>query len=294
MAGMDKSELFSRLQELHIHQGRTWKEIEQILEEEGYQEGGKFLTANALRKRFTRWSKTGTDTEIPVSWKPEPTGFRGESQTDRYYRQHDEALLGLPDSKIASSLANLVSLNGQLLEQLREFNVRIGRLERDIEEQKTSHTEHTEEQPVTTRDLLELLREITSRREQEMRYIEEKKEYYLSREEIQELIEEKVQEKVDSELKVMVSDEGGFSHELARLIDRRLRSRFAGGEPVPTTAQPGPGRGRKGKTHKKFSASLEEGLFERVKSLPGQFSAHLANALEAYLAVVEGSEYQKG
>ena len=43
----------------------------------------------------------------------------------------------------------------------------------------------------------------------------------------------------------------------------------------------------KGKTHKKFSASLEESLFDRVKSLPGQFSGHLSNALEAYLAVME-------
>ena len=38
--------------------------------------------------------------------------------------------------------------------------------------------------------------------------------------------------------------------------------------------------GKKGKTHKKFSASLEEGLFERVRGLPGQFSAHLSNALD--------------
>ena len=44
---------------------------------------------------------------------------------------------------------------------------------------------------------------------------------------------------------------------------------------------------KRGKTHKKFSASLEESLFDRVKSLPGQFSGHLSNALEAYLAVME-------
>ncbi len=294
MAGMDRAELFSRLQELHTHQGKTWKEIEQILKEEGYQEGGKLLTANALRKRFTRWSKTEKPDKSPVRSEPEPEGFRiGSSNEDRYFRQHDEALLGLPDSKIASSLASLVSLNGQLLEQLREFNVRIGRLERDIEEQKTSHTEHTEEQPVTTRDLLELLKEFMTRREEQMRYIEENKEYDISREEVQQLIEKSVEDRVDAELKSMLSEEGSFSRQLALLVDERLKTLFSGGEPVPQSPHAGPGRGRKGKTHKKFSASLEEGLFERVKSLPGQFSGHLSNALEAYLAVVEGSEYQK-
>ena len=51
--------------------------------------------------------------------------------------------------------------------------------------------------------------------------------------------------------------------------------------------KPVPVEGRKGKTHKKFSASLEENLFNRVKSLPGQFSRHLANALSTYLSVMK-------
>jgi hypothetical protein len=288
MAGMDKAELFSRLGELHTHQGKTWKEIEQILEEEGYQEDGKFLTANALRKRFTRWSKAEIPSKTPVVSEQEPAGFHiEEEQTDRYYRQHDEALLGLPGSKIASSLASLVSLNNQLLEQLREFNVRLGRLERDVEEQKsqTSHTDHTDEQPVTTRDLLELLKEFGARRE--MRFIEENREYDMSREEVHELIEKSVEDRVDAELKTMLSEGGSFSKELSHLIDRRLKTLFSVGEAVVQTAHAGPGRGKRGKTHKKFSASLEESLFERVKGLPGQFSGHLSNALEAYLAVVE-------
>ena len=85
----------------------------------------------------------------------------------------------------------------------------------------------------------------------------------------------------------MLSEEGSFSKELAHLVDHRLKTLFSGGEPVVQTAHAGPGRGKRGKTHKKFSASLEESLFERVKSLPGQFSGHLSNALEAYLSVVE-------
>ncbi|MGB6064098.1 MAG: hypothetical protein WBG50_04785, partial [Desulfomonilaceae bacterium] len=66
-----------------------------------------------------------------------------------------------------------------------------------------------------------------------------------------------------------------------------------GGEPVPQTAHAGPGRGKRGKTHKKFSASLESELYNRVKSLPGMFSQHLANSLEAYLAVMEKGRDQE-
>ena len=214
---------------------------------------------------------------------------QGGTQRDRYDRQLEETEFGFPSSKIASSLASLVNLNNRLLEQLREFNVRIGRLERDIEEQahKTDHTGiDTEEQTVTSRDLLELLKELTSGRQQ-MQFIEEEKGNYVDREEVQKLIEETVLEKVDTELKTMLSEGGSFSAELSHLIDQRLRTLFSAGEPVVKTAHAGPGRGKRGKTHKKFSASLEEGLFERVRGLPGQFSAHLSNALDAYLAVME-------
>jgi hypothetical protein len=101
------------------------------------------------------------------------------------------------------------------------------------------------------------------------------------------LIDGNVEEKVEAELKAMLSEGGSFSRDLNHLIDRRLRILFSGADQPVKTTQAGPGRGRKGKTHKKFSASLEESLFDRVKSLPGQFSGHLSNALEAYLSVME-------
>ena len=120
-----------------------------------------------------------------------------------------------------------------------------------------------------------------------MQYIEEERKDSPSREEIQQLIDGIVEEKVDTELKIMLSEGGSFSAELSRLIDQRLKTLFSAAEPVVKTAHAGPGRGKRGRTHKKFSASLEERLFERVKGLPGQFSGHLSNALEAYLSVVE-------
>ena len=120
-----------------------------------------------------------------------------------------------------------------------------------------------------------------------MKFIEEKKEYDVSKEEIQQLIDQTVEDRVDSELRAMLSEGGSFSGALNHLVDRRLKSLFSPTEPVVTTPHAGPGRGKRGKTHKKFSASLEETLFERVRGLPGQFSRHLANASSTYLSVME-------
>jgi hypothetical protein len=294
MAAPDKAELFSRLRELHTHQGKTWHEIASILEGEGFEEKGKPLTANALRKRFTRWSKTEAPSKSPVESEPESKQEKKGSDFDRlqksrmdfYSKPLEEAE---STNSIAGNLEKLATLNSQLLEQVQDSNSLMRRLEKRLEEQesKTSHTEHTEEQPVTSRELLELIKEMSARREQQMQYIEEKKEYRMSREDIQQWIEESVQGRVESELKAMLAEEGSFSRQLTCLVDQRLRDLFSGGEPVVKTDHAGPGRGRKGKTHKKFSASLEESLFERVKSLPGQFSGHLSNALEAYLSVVK-------
>lgn len=262
--------LYSRLQELVIEHGNAWTKIAETIEAEGFREKEEPFTSNALRKRYIRWKESEKAARLPVS---------GASPGST-----EPAPLHSP----VQGMEELISINNQLLRQIQESHRMMSRLAKRIEEQeqKTSHTKHTDEQPVSSRDLLELLREITSRREQQMHVIQEPSSNYLSREEVQQLIEETVEEKVEAELKVMLSQEGSFSNELALLIDHRLKSLFSGGEPVVKTTHAGPGRGRKGRTHKKFSASLEESLFERVKGLPGHFSGHLSNALEAYLAVM--------
>lgn len=294
---VQKSDILPRVDELRASQGRGWNEIARIMEEEGYKEKGKALTANALRKRYNRWKGSGASgvppSESAVSdFDKKPQKFDldwlQKSRMEASLKPFEEAearTAGSPEDAIAG----LIDLNKKLLEQVRQSNELMQRLEKRIEEQesKTSHTEHTDEQPVTTRDLLELLKEFMTRREEQMKFIEENKEYDVSRDEIQQLIEDSVQGKVESELKAMLAAEGSFSRQLALLVDERLKTLFSGGEPVPQSPHAGPGRGKKGKTHKKFSASLEESLFERAKSLPGQFSGHLANALEAYLSVVE-------
>lgn len=295
MAVSDRARLLSRLQKLHS-QGKTWKEIALVLDKEGYKEKGQPLTANALRKRFFKWTRAESAKDVPaLVSEPLPKQKLGGQDVDQIHKDRIDSSLRQgaalpapsPENVFVSSISSLVSLNNQLLEQVEQSHRMIERLGQRLEERKsqTTHTGIDMEQPVTSRDLFEVIKTVVGR--QEMRFIEEKKEYYLSREEVQQLIEETVGDRVDTELKSMLSAEGGFSKELAHLIDNRLKTLFSGAEPVSKTAHAGPGRGRKGKTHKKFSASLEESLFERVRSLPGQFSGHLSNALEAYLSVVE-------
>ena len=265
----DTVKLYSRLRELATEHGNSWARIAEVMEHEGFKEKGEPLTANALRKRYIRWKESEREARLPVSSNP-------------------PASESMPPQGAIPGIKELISLNNQLLAQLQDSNRMIVRLERRIYEQelKTSHTEHTTEQPVSSRDLIELLKEFGAGRLQ-MMHIEEERKDYVAREEVQQLIEETVEDRVESELKTMLSQEGSFSKELTHLVDLRLKTLFSGGEPVAQTPHAGPGRGRRGKTHKKFSASLEESLFERVKSLPGQFSGHLSNALEAYLSVVE-------
>jgi len=290
MEGSDKSQLSARLQELVAIHGKHWGIIAEIMEKEDYRDRGKPLSSNALRKRYKKLSGIETEASEPVS-----TQEQEGSDFDRLQKNRMDSALkrfegGGSDTagSAEDAIAGLVTLNSQLLAQIKESNNLMQRLEKRLEEQdsKTSHTQHTDEQPITSRDLLELLKELGAGRLQ-MMHIEEERKDYVARDEVQQLIEETVEDRVESELKTMLSQEGSFSKELSLLIDQRLKDLFSGGEPVVQTAHAGPGRGKRGKTHKKFSASLEEGLFERVKNLPGQFSGHLSNALEAYLSVVE-------
>ncbi len=261
-ADSDTVKLYSRLRELAAEHGNSWAKIAEVMEQEGFKEKGEPLSANALRKRYMRWTEDQKTSRLSDTSESEP-----------------------PRSP-TPGIEELISINSQLLSQIQESHRMMGRLMKHLEEQQTSHTEHADEQPITSRDLLELLKEMGAGRQQ-MRIIQEDRKDSPSREEVQQLIEETVQDRIDAELKTMFSEEGGVSQDLARLIDKRLKTLFSGGEPVVKTAHAGPGRGKRGKTHKKFSASLEESLFDRVKSLPGQFSGHLSNALEAYLAVME-------
>jgi hypothetical protein len=299
MAAPDKAQLLSRLQELHT-QGKTWKEIAQVLDKEGYNQKGEPLTTTALRKRYSRWSRTGEGGpgKALMETEPVPKQVLGGYDFDQFQKSRMESPLNpfeggaaLPapfqDNPLASSIASLVTLSKQLLEQVQLSHRMIEKMEKRLEAQKpkTTHTGIDTEQLVTSRDLLELLRDLSAGKGQHMQYIEEKKEYYVSREEVQQLFDELLPDKVDAELKTVLEGEP-VKTLISKMLDERLRA-YMGGITVKEQHS-GPGRGRTGKTHKKFSASLPEDLFEEVKSLPGMFSAHLDAALRLYLKMTKG------
>ena len=144
------------------------------MEEEGYEEKGKALTDNALRKRYSRWKESEAlgvaSSESAVSDFDKPSQKldldwlqKGRMEASLKSFEEAESAAARSPEKIVSEIASLVSLNNQLLEQVRQSNERMQRLERRLEEQaqKTDHTGiDTEEQTVTSRDLLELLKEI--------------------------------------------------------------------------------------------------------------------------------------
>jgi hypothetical protein len=287
-AASDRTRLFPRLQALHEEQGKTWNEVEDVLRGEGYD-----LTANALRKRYTRWSKTDIPSKAPVESEPESTQERRDYDFNRfqktrmesYSKRFEGAEAGAAGSP-EDAIAGLIDLNKKLVEQIRESNVLMQRLEKRIEEQKPRHTGSDTEQPVSSRDLLELLKEIGSGTQQ-MQFIEEERRNYVAREEVHQLLEELIPDRVDAELKAMLDGEP-VRNLISQVLDERLKA-YMGGITVKEQHS-GPGRGRSGKTHKKFSASLPEDLFEEVKSLPGMFSAHLDAALRLYLKMTKADE----
>jgi hypothetical protein len=98
-------------------------------------------------------------------------------------------------------------------------------------------------------------------------------------------IEDAVQDSVDKELLLMVNGEG-FKKRIETLIDARLRSFVA--EIAIKTSGAGPGRGHKGKSHRKISLSLPEPLYLKARELEGFLSCLVASALELYLKLQKG------
>lgn len=98
-------------------------------------------------------------------------------------------------------------------------------------------------------------------------------------------IENAVQESIDQELTMMVKGEG-FKKRIQDVVDVRLQSLV--NEMAIKTSGAGPGRGHKGRSHRKISLSLPEPLYLKVKELDGFFSCHVASSLELYLKLQKG------
>ena len=85
---------------------------------------------------------------------------------------------------------------------------------------------------------------------------------------------------MDKELLVMINGDG-FKKRVADLIDAQLRSLAE--EITIKVSGAGPGRGHKGRSHRKISLSLPVPLYTKARELEGFFSAHVASALELNL-----------
>jgi hypothetical protein len=98
-------------------------------------------------------------------------------------------------------------------------------------------------------------------------------------------IQDEAQEIVDKELLLMVNGES-FKKRIKSLIDDQLQM-LADGIAIRTRVA-GPGRGHKGRSHRKISLSLPETLYQQARDLGGYFSCHVAAALEIYLKLQKG------
>ena len=269
----ERERISQRLRELVRICGRKWSRIAEIMKREGFTEKGQPLTANALRKRHSRISETG-DTFGGIRVNGSELGHQPATLTDT----------GRPGS-IDGEDPILMELQ-KAHEELGSLRSRLEQVEqsRGIRQEDAIQSGGASRDSVTVRDLLDLIAKIAPSGEACIQTSPS-----FSPDGIMEVIrkplQEEIQDAVDRELKQMLQGDGAKKI-LSELLDERLEAYLEG---ISVKGEhSGPGRGRRGKTHKKFSASLPEELFNEVKSLPGMFSAHLAAALRLYLRTLEG------
>ena len=171
-------------------------------------------------------------------------------------------------------------------------------------------TGHSAEAMVPISELLELFKGTIERRdamlaqklkaEDEKEYakdkiesVEARLEERLARRLKEELIE-LVEDRVDQELKNMVSSGGSFERDLKPLVLKLIEETATGqlvslfsGIDVSHEHTGGPGRGHKGNRTARFSATMDGETYSRMKRLTGTFSSHLTAACKLYLRALE-------
>jgi hypothetical protein len=108
-------------------------------------------------------------------------------------------------------------------------------------------------------------------------------------------IGEIVTERVDEELKTMLTPGGSFHRDLRSLLSKQLEDKaqeslvgLLDSLDVSYERPPGPGRGHRGaKNTARFSATMEADVYERMKNLSGTFSSRLTAACQLYLRALE-------
>lgn len=249
---MPDPDLMERTHHLVTRLGRKWTEIASILEGEGYAESGQPLNPNTIRKRYGRWlGSRGDQDEKPVGRHKDAVMTKAKSR---------EALPPTPEE---TGRKDDMMISGREVLEL---------LQRSMER----------------RDGM-LLAQI--RREQDKEY-DDLREHRLEvrlDEKVGAEIEEVVPRVVREQLRAMQEEGSSFTQGLKDFVSKIVEQKMAqhlsslleGIEIKERGA--GPGRGHKGSTTAKFSATIPAELHDEMKSLGGVFSGHLAAACRLYL-----------
>jgi hypothetical protein len=244
-------------------QGPKWSQMARMLEEEGFVEDGKPLTANALRKRFDKDSVLRGVLDDYRQEKPQ----REETARSPIQRP------GLPvtrvkRNKIADRTTDTAVTAKEMLALLQGSMQR--RDEMLLEQIRQSHT-------ISDTTIIRQIEEEVKLMEVRLNAIEER-------------LEILVEDKVEENLKSMVTPGGSFERDLESLVTRVIEKKLSGESGSILSAIPlSPGQGGarwegEGKMAR-FSATMPQHLFDALKAIntESSFSARIAAAVDLYL-----------
>ena len=249
---MAKPDLMERVDILVGQHGKKWKEIISILEKEGYVQSGQPLGTNTIRKRYDRWLKA------TKKMGPPSLELKGHPETVTPAKTQP------PPSSKADDKSDMMVSAKEVLELLKgSIERRDSMLASQIQKEQEKAYDGLLEQRLETR----LTEKLSSK------------------------INEAVQNVAAAALRKLQDEETAFRQELYDTVEEivlgkmtdHLASLLAGIEIKEKTA--GPGRGHKGSSATKFSATMRTEVYDEMKSLGGIFSSHLAAACELYLKV---------
>jgi len=247
---MSKPNLMERLDLLVGEHGKKWKDIISILEQEGYPESEQPLNPNTIRKRYDRWIRAEKKMEPP------------SQQTKRHAEGAEPAKTQRPPLPRTDAKSDTMVSAKEVLELLK------GSIER--------------------RDSM-LAEQLTKEQDKEYDVIREQRMEERLTEKTRALVEALVPEKVNRGLQELLEEGGSFQRDIQALVSHlvevkvsdSLSSLLSGIEIKEKSA--GPGRGHKGSSVTKFSATMPSEVYDGMKELGGIFSSHLGAACELYL-----------
>lgn len=263
MPEKDLMEVTHRLVQEH---GTKWKKLTELLYEDGFkQDDGSALTVDTIRKRYKKWLQQRGEAPKKKSRTPRKAKVQKSAPSGPMpvIGETPNSFYHKPEPSIPVS--DLLDLFKSSLER------RDAMLADKIKNDAYSHENE---------DRLSLLE---ARLEAKI----------LNR--LRKDLPELVQERVDQELKAMVTPGGSFERDLNYLISDILDEKgsdelisLLDSLDVKHVRPPGPGRGHKGKSGvSRFSATMDKDVYERMKNLDGTFSSRLTSACLLYLSALE-------